>query len=579
MAPETEAAQAQRQAAAQGRRHTDIGGGSIAAPVQRVALAAGPRAACPDDVLAADLAGYAGHGLVVAQRVQVVLVETGAPVGVHAVERRGFPEIGLDRAHAHLEQAAEVPLVPFHGRGIREVQHRIFEGQVALAVLYVETLLDDLGEQPVLRNEIGQLPERDVDALLFQVGDHLGRVLEAGGGELVVAAPVVLEPAGVDVDHVGGEALRAQPGSHAPHLVLREVGDTAHPQAEAPQRRHGGLSGEVGVLVEDLLRLAEEDEQVQLVVAQLQRGGALVGRAEVEGGRSGSVDEHAIAAVAQEERDGFVHARALGALRVIDVEHDLLPALVQLGKRLAAAEELLSRREREHGRQASRVVRGPANEGEGQHRHLRPAVIRLMIGAREQAAFRVAKLDVPGLFVNAYGAGHTGVAVAAVDLRHLPGTVGGRLAHQHQLFGRRLGLEGGAYPDAYGPRRDELDREGKGGVDGVLDLGERHAVEGLERAFHGVERHARVEVVALPVERAGSGGGIEIGQAVGQEVGVGEVVKVAADIDGVAQHGLRLVGGGGGKTRGGKKQNGERAKHKESPVGDDSRGRRPSRRW
>ena len=84
VAPEREAAKAERQPAAQRGGHADVGVLGVAAPVERIALAAGPRAARPDDVFAGDLAGDVRDGFVVAQRIEVVLVEAGAAGGVDA---------------------------------------------------------------------------------------------------------------------------------------------------------------------------------------------------------------------------------------------------------------------------------------------------------------------------------------------------------------------------------------------------------------------------------------------------------------------------------------------------------------
>ena len=55
MAPERETAQAQREAAAQGPGHPAVGDLRVAAPVHRVALAAGPGAAGVDGAAAGDL--------------------------------------------------------------------------------------------------------------------------------------------------------------------------------------------------------------------------------------------------------------------------------------------------------------------------------------------------------------------------------------------------------------------------------------------------------------------------------------------------------------------------------------------
>ena len=171
-----------------------------------------------------------------------------------------------------------------HGVGVREVQDGVFVGKPALAVADEEALLQDLGEETVLGHEVRELPERDVEALALEVRDHLRGVLEARLGELVVGAPVRLEPARVEVDDVARDAALAQLRRHRPRLVLGEVGDPAHPEAERPQRRHGRLARQLGVFVEDVLGRSQEHEQVHLVVAQEERVAGLVARAHVEGG-------------------------------------------------------------------------------------------------------------------------------------------------------------------------------------------------------------------------------------------------------------------------------------------------------
>ena len=105
VAPVGEAGESERQTAAQRGGHGGIGVLGVAAPVERIALAAGPGAAGPDDVVAGDLFGDIGHGLVVAQRIKIVLVPTGAARGIHAVERRVLAEIDLDRADVQLQAA------------------------------------------------------------------------------------------------------------------------------------------------------------------------------------------------------------------------------------------------------------------------------------------------------------------------------------------------------------------------------------------------------------------------------------------------------------------------------------------
>ncbi len=113
VAPVGEAREAEREPAAQLGRHRRVGVLRVAAPVQRVALAPGPRAARPDDVLARRLARDVGDGLVVAQRIEVVLVP--APCG----PRRRRPSSGAPSPKStlmaptpSLRSAASFDLIP-----------------------------------------------------------------------------------------------------------------------------------------------------------------------------------------------------------------------------------------------------------------------------------------------------------------------------------------------------------------------------------------------------------------------------------------------------------------------------------
>ena len=80
--------------------------------MQRIALAAGPSAASPDDVVTGHLLGDVRHRLVVAQREEVMLIETRTAILPNTVVGGGFAEIHLDGAHAELEQIGQLGLVP-----------------------------------------------------------------------------------------------------------------------------------------------------------------------------------------------------------------------------------------------------------------------------------------------------------------------------------------------------------------------------------------------------------------------------------------------------------------------------------
>jgi hypothetical protein len=160
-------------------------------------------------------------------------------------------------------------------------------------ILHGETLIDQLLPERVLGGEVRVLPEADVEAFLLQVGHHLRRIGEARLGELVVAAPVGLEPARVEVQHVGRHLVLPELGGDVAHLRLRLVRDPAHPEPERPERRHRTATGDRRVLGDDVLRLAEEDEEVHHLVAAVDRVMRVVLGADVERDGRARVDEHA----------------------------------------------------------------------------------------------------------------------------------------------------------------------------------------------------------------------------------------------------------------------------------------------
>ena len=206
--------------------------------MQRITLAARPGAAPPDDRIARHLFCNLSHSLIIAQRVKIVLVKTCAPRRIEAVCRRAFAEVGFDRADAHLQQVRQQSLIPLHRLRVAEVENRIFKRQRAALVAHDVALVDGFFINLILGSEVSVLPETDVKALLFEIGDHLRRVAEARGRELIVAAPVGLEPAGVQVYHVGRNAVLPQLRRNVAHFVFGFVSNATHPQTERPERRY-----------------------------------------------------------------------------------------------------------------------------------------------------------------------------------------------------------------------------------------------------------------------------------------------------------------------------------------------------
>ena len=271
VAPEGKAGKPERQAAAQFGRHAVIGAFGVAAPVNRIALAAGPGAARPDDVARRWSAGDVRDGLVVAQRIQIVFVKAGAAVGVNAVLRRGFAEIHLDGADAHLQQIGEFALIPLRpfwdwrnpARRLRTAGCPWRRARRGFSPPVRGTICSSARNTAVASSEMWK-PSCFKSAIIFS-----GSVKRVRG-KFVVALPVGFKPAGVEVDHVAGNLVLAQLGGDVAHLVLGVVGAAAHPQAERPQRRQRRFAGQLGVFVQNFLGRTEEDEQIQFVVADHQ---------------------------------------------------------------------------------------------------------------------------------------------------------------------------------------------------------------------------------------------------------------------------------------------------------------------
>ena len=114
VAPVGKAACAERKPAPERAEHAHIVVLAVAAPVQGIALAARPRGASPDHALTARPHRRPIDGLIVAQRIEVVLRKAGGPRGIGAGQRRGLAEIRLDCGNAQLEQAAELFRIPFY---------------------------------------------------------------------------------------------------------------------------------------------------------------------------------------------------------------------------------------------------------------------------------------------------------------------------------------------------------------------------------------------------------------------------------------------------------------------------------
>ena len=109
--------------------------------------------------------------------------------------------------------------------------------------------------------------------------------------------------------------------------------------------------------------------------------------------------EHTIAAVGEEEGHGLILTVGLRALRIGDGEVYLLPYLIQRGERLTAAVDALTRCQRQHGVDATRIVGAAFDKRERQEFHLRGVVVDAVTRLCEDLAVGILDDDAPGVFL------------------------------------------------------------------------------------------------------------------------------------------------------------------------------------
>ena len=203
--------------------------------MQGVALTACPCRTGPDDSLARMVAlYYFPQSLVVAQRVEVVFVHSALAAIVETIVRRSLAKVAFYCRYTLLHQSLYFLLIPVNSFWVREVEYCILHRHSTCGILYVQSLLDNLVEESVLRCEVWQLPQAGVETVLCQLFQHLYRILESVFGKLVVALPIGTKPACVKVYHVGRYAVCSQLAGYLQSFLLREVGNTAHPCTKAP---------------------------------------------------------------------------------------------------------------------------------------------------------------------------------------------------------------------------------------------------------------------------------------------------------------------------------------------------------
>ena len=242
VAPESEAREREREAAADGLLHPGVGREAVAAPVHGEALAARGRRACEDRRLAAPALALQQleYGAVVELRVEVVHLRRVGAVEPRGVERDALAEVGLHAVHAHVEQRAELVLVPPLRVGVREVDDRearlpeVPLPDVAVPPVQEVALLEPLVEERGGLRDVGVDPHADPEPAVVEPAQQTARVGERGGVPEEVRPVERPHPAAVEVEDRERDAAVAHAVDEREHglLVVFRSGSAGRPSSD-----------------------------------------------------------------------------------------------------------------------------------------------------------------------------------------------------------------------------------------------------------------------------------------------------------------------------------------------------------
>ena len=328
MAEEAEAGGAQGQSAAECLCHGGVLCGAVAAPVYRELLTADGGAsgkqACLS--LAVVFFQYLEYGLVVQIGVIVVHMDRICTVVIYCLGGDTLAEVGLDGSNAHLTQLAHAGSEPLGSFRIGEVYDRHARlPQIGLEYAAVR-VLDEIAlfhadvEQLGLLGDIRVDPAAQTQAAACQTLQHCRRIRELIQIPLEVGPLVLLHPEAVEVEHLERNvALCHTVDEGGNGLFIIGCGEGGgQPQTKGLCRRQCRLSGEVGVVHQNLLQAFAADEEVVQLFARNGEGDLVDGiRSHLEGNLVRAVDQNAVLVGGDIERDALI--ALLGACAAVGV--------------------------------------------------------------------------------------------------------------------------------------------------------------------------------------------------------------------------------------------------------------------
>ena len=361
-----------------------------------------------------------------------MLIKPALTGSIDAIERSSFTEIDLDSTYPHLDQVGQFVLVPLNRIRIGEIQYNIFIRKFSFTILHIQVLFNQLAKETVLRREIRQLPQTSMEAFIFQIIQHQLRIGEAISGKLVIALPVGFKPAGIKVNHIGGDLMLTQVFCYVVSVFLGEISDAAHPGSERPQRRHSRLTHNLRIFIQNIFRFSEENEKVHCLIPHEQLIDIDIGRTKVAGHRGGGMHEHSIAAVTHKEGDRFILLVGFRSLGVGYKQVYSLSHFIQRAERLTATENLFVRSQREYRINAPAIIRPTFDKIERDNLSLSRVVIMQCTGLRHDLAIRITQNDTPGVLFDGYTTVGICICHGIPRFCSLPGAVFARFFGKHQ---------------------------------------------------------------------------------------------------------------------------------------------------
>ena len=238
------------------------------------------------------------------------------------------------------------------------------------------------------------------------------------------------------MDNIARILVLTDIGRYIITFLFTEIGNTAHPRTERPQGGHARLSYQIGVLVQNIFRLAEENEQIQVLVTHEHFVQPNIGSTKITSHGSGCMHKHTISPVTHKERNRFVHLVRLRPLWVCNEQVHLLSGLVQPSGRLSATKNHFICSQGKYRIDAASIVASPLHKTERRIFYLRRVRVAQSGSLAQDTSGFILQDDSPRILVNLNGSIVAGIDNLVIRLDNFPASIPARFLCQHDGSGR-----------------------------------------------------------------------------------------------------------------------------------------------